>query len=284
MNPLLAELGIVCPRCDAYNAANSAKCVQCSAPLGVATPAEAAPAARPASTPGSSRPTPLGMPALKPGTGPAPATARFKLTVVRGTAGAGSQFRLAGNQVGAGRSKGLLLFPDDAFVAPLHCTFLVKGEKLFVRDESSASGTFATVVKELLGSNTFFAVGDTLLRYLGPLPAPAPVPVLHYGAPLPPTPLYLIEEILEGLRPGRTLARSGPTVAVGQAGCEFLVTTDPNVAPRHCELTFNPQGATLRDLGSPGGTFVRLAPGTERELKLGDQVRLGNEILKVEAA
>jgi pSer/pThr/pTyr-binding forkhead associated (FHA) protein len=73
-------------------------------------------------------------------------------------------------------------------------------------------------------------------------------------------------------------------MAVGQAGCEFLVTNDPNVAPRHCELTFNPQGATLRDLSSSSGTFVRIPPGSERELKAGDQVRVGNEILKVEAA
>lgn len=281
MNPLLAQLGIVCPRCDAYNPPASTSCVECSAPLGVS--GGAAEPARPPSTPGSSRPTPMGLPAVKPASAASTSAARLKLVVVRGKAAAGTQFRLSGSSVPAGRSKGLLLFPDDAFVAPLHATFSFKGDSLFVRDESAPSGTFVTVTKELLAPNTFFAVGDTLLRYLGPLPAPAASSVLHYGAPLPQGPLYLVEEVLEGLRPGRCMARSGPTVAFGQAGCEFLLTSDPNVAPRHCELTFNPQGATLRDLGSPGGTFVRLAPGSERELKVGDQVRLGGEVLRVEA-
>ena len=105
--------------------------------------------------------------------------------------------------------------------------------------------------------------------------------VQHYGAPLAPGPMYLVEEVLEGLRPGRCMARPGPTLAVGQAGCEFLVA-DPLVAPRHCELTFNPQGATLRDLATQTGTFVRIPPGSERVLVPGDQVRLGNEVLRVE--
>jgi predicted component of type VI protein secretion system len=167
-------------------------------------------------------------------------------------------------------------------VAPLHATFFYRDGKLFIKDESSPSGTFVSVAKELIQPGTFFAVGDTLLRYQGPLPAPAPAAVLHYGAPLPPSAVYLVEEVLEGLRPGRCMARPGPTMAVGQAGCEFLVA-DPLVAPRHAELTFNPQGATLRDLNSPTGTFLRIPPGSERQLNAGDQVRLGNEVLRVEA-
>lgn len=282
MNPLLATLGVVCPRCDVYNPPKTAACTACGAALGFAD--SSGQQTLPPSTP-DPRPRATPAPMVKSPTAPnAAATPRFKLVAVRGSIGAGSQFKLSGQSIPAGRSKGLLLFPNDTFVAPLHCTFFNRDGKLFVRDEGSPSGTFVSVGKELLPPNTFFAVGDTLMRYLGPLPSPVPANVLHYGAPLPPTPLYLVEEILEGLRPGRCLARTGPTMAVGQAGCEFLVTNDPAVAPRHCELTFNPQGATLRDLGSPGGTFVRLAPGGDRELKVGDQVRLGNELLKVEAA
>jgi pSer/pThr/pTyr-binding forkhead associated (FHA) protein len=228
--------------------------------------------------------------AVLPGTPPAmsaaapagAATMKLKLVVVRGQVGPGSSFKLTGNACPAGRTKGLLLFPNDAFVAPLHATFFYRDSRLFIKDENAPSGTFVSVTKELIQPGTFFAVGDTLLRYQGPLPTPAPTPVLHYGAPLPPNPMYMVEEVLEGLRPGRCLARSGPTLAVGQSGCELLVV-DALVAPRHCELTFNPQGATLRDLNSPTGTFVRIPPGSERALEAGDQVRLGNEVLRVEA-
>jgi pSer/pThr/pTyr-binding forkhead associated (FHA) protein len=229
-------------------------------------------------------PRTVGSPQVSPGTSGSQAVVapKLKLVVVRGQVGAGSSFKLGASACTAGRSKGLLLFPNDNFVAPLHATFFFREGKLFVRDENTPSGTFVTVSKELIPAGTFFAVGDTLLRYLGPLPAAASSQVAHYGAPLPPGPMYLVEEVLEGLRPGRCMARPGPTVAVGQAGCEFLVA-DAMVSPRHCELTFNPQGATLRDLGSQTGTFVRIAPGAERALSPGDQVRLGNEILRVEA-
>jgi pSer/pThr/pTyr-binding forkhead associated (FHA) protein len=207
---------------------------------------------------------------------------KLRLVVVRGQIGPGSSFKLPSNtQSQAGRSKGVLLFPNDVFVAPLHCTFFFRDNRLFLRDENSPSGTFVSVLKELIQPGTFFAVGDTLLRYLGPLSPNAPTNPIQYGAPLPASPVYLVEEMMEGLRPARCLARTGPTMAIGQAGCEFLIA-DPLVAPRHCELTFNPQGATLRDLGSPSGTFVRMAPGSERPLNPGDQVRLGNEVLRVE--
>jgi pSer/pThr/pTyr-binding forkhead associated (FHA) protein len=294
MNALLAQLGIVCPRCDVYNLPKSATCAACNADLGfgdfadsakpatVGRMAAAPKAVTSASVPAASAaPTPV---ATKPASAGTASAARFRLVAVKGTVGPGSAFKLAGQSVSAGRSKGILLFPNDPFVAPLHCTFFYKESRLFVRDESSPSGTFVTVAKEAIAPNTFFAVGDTLLRYLGPLPAPAPAAVLHYGAPLPSQPLYLLEEILDGLRPGRCLARPGPVVTVGATGCEFLIAADAGVAPRHCEVAFSPQGATLKDLGTPAGTFLRLAPGAERELKVGEQVRIGNEILRVEAA
>ena len=274
MNPLLEELGIVCPRCDAYNAPSSAACSACSTPLGF-NDAPAAPV-----RPGPPQP----IPAPKPTTSPSmpAAQAKFKLTVLRGSVNAGSSFKLSGQSIQAGRSKGLLLFPNDNFVAPLHCTFFYKGEKLFVRDESGPSGTFVSITKESIPPNTFFLVGDSLLRYLGPLPAPVPAQVLHYGAPLPPGPLYLVEEILEGLRPGRCVSRVGPTITVGQTGAE-LALSDAQVAAKHCEVSVSPQGAQLRDLGSASGTFMRIPPGSERELRVGEQIRIGNEVMRVEA-
>ena len=44
----------------------------------------------------------------------------------------GSAFKLSGQSIPAGRSKGLLLFPNDPFVAPLHCTFFYRGDDLFL--------------------------------------------------------------------------------------------------------------------------------------------------------
>lgn len=273
MNLRLAQLGVVCPRCDLFNAPRSVGCAGCATPLPVFDFGDAAEAPAPVA---EQRPvSSTGMSAA--------GGAKLKLVVVRGLIGAGTTFKLAGSSCPAGRSKGLLLFPNDPFVAPLHCTFFSRDGKLVVRDENSPSGTFVSIAREAVAPGTFFSVGDSLLRYLGPLPPSASSPVLHYGAPLPPNPLYLVEEMLEGLRPGRALCRAGPTMTVGQAGCEFTLL-DALVAPKHCELTFTPQGATLRDLNSGTGTFIRIPPGGERQLNLGDQVRLGTEVLRVEAA
>ncbi len=293
MNALLAQLGTVCSRCDLLNAPGLGACAACQSPLGVL---EGGPSAGRGPGSGnvaalqqrgpasgsiasvSSLPPPAGVPAAR-GAGPP----KLKLVVVRGQVGPGSSFKLTGSACPAGRTKGLLLFPNDAFVAPLHATFFYRDGRLFIKDENAPSGTFVSVTKEAIQPGTFVAVGDTLLRYQGTLPAPAPASVLHYGAPLPPNPVYLVEEVLEGLRPGKCMARPGPTFSVGQAGADYVLA-DPLVAARHCEFTFAPQGATLRDLNSPTGTFVRIPPGSERVLNAGDQVRLGNEVLRVEAA
>ncbi len=42
--------------------------------------------------------------------------------------------------------------------------------------------------------------------------------------------------------------------------------------------------ARLRDLGSSNGTYVKIPPHAERELRDGDFVRMGHEVLRVAVA
>jgi hypothetical protein len=56
------------------------------------------------------------------------------------------------------------------------------------------------------------------------------------------------------------------------------------MAPRQAQLELGPKGLTVRDLDSPGGTFVnrqRLLPGQTRTLQPGDVIQLGGVQLKV---
>jgi hypothetical protein len=58
------------------------------------------------------------------------------------------------------------------------------------------------------------------------------------------------------------------------------------MAARQAQLDCSPQGLLVRDLESPGGTFVnrqRLLPGQARTLQLGDLIQLGGVQLKVVA-
>ena len=56
------------------------------------------------------------------------------------------------------------------------------------------------------------------------------------------------------------------------------------MAARQAQLDLSAQGLTIRDLESPGGTFVnrqRLLPGQSRTLQPGDLIQLGGVQLKV---
>jgi pSer/pThr/pTyr-binding forkhead associated (FHA) protein len=91
-----------------------------------------------------------------------------------------------------------------------------------------------------------------------------------------------VEEILVGGAAGRVWVRGGPSVTLGRAGCAIDLGDDPYLSLAHAEIVVEPDGtARLRDLGSSNGTFVRLPAHAERELREGDVIRMGSEVLRV---
>lgn len=322
MPALLAKLGIVCRDCDRYNEPGAVACAECRAPFvstqparpvaGTAAPSASPPAARPI-PPVPQRPLappPAAPNAFRPPAAPgrtvafggaaaqpnvmAPPVAssqpaqigskRYRVVVVRGS-NPGSAFKLASAQASAGRSKGLLIFPEDPFLAPLHAQFFYRGDQLFVRDEGTASGTYIRISGPTpLPPNTLFAAGNHLFRYVGSLPVQPGTNPIVYGAPAPSSPLYVVEQILEGARPGRACARVGPIIAIGRTGCELSFPNDESLNGRHCEVVIDGGNAILRDLGSAEGTFIRLPPGVERPLNPGDMLRMGLQLLRIEPA
>jgi pSer/pThr/pTyr-binding forkhead associated (FHA) protein len=211
-----------------------------------------------------------------------------RLIVERGEAAPGTTFRLVQDEVQAGRAQGQVVFPDDPCLAPLHATFLVREGVLVLRDEGAAGGVYVRLrgVTVPLRSGSLFAVGDRLMRFAGPLPPPSPPPsdgTRRLGAPRPERPAVLVEEWLEGGIGGRTYLRAGPSITVGRAGCSINLGEDPYLSQAHAEIVVDAEGAArLRDLGSSNGTFVRIPPGSERELHDGDAIRIGREVLRVE--
>jgi hypothetical protein len=235
--------------------------------------------------------------ALDPGAGTCPACgapaghpAAARLVLLRGEGEPGTAFPLSGDEVQAGRTQGQVRFPDDPCLAPHHATLLWRDGALLLRDEGAPGGVFVRLRGPTvpLRPGALFAIGPRLLRFAGPLPPPAqPLPdgTRRLGAPRPDGPAVLVEEWLEGGVAGRVYLRVGPSVRVGGAGADIDLGPDPDVAPAHAELLVAADGsARLRDLGSERGTFLRMPPGSERELLDGDAVRLGREVLRVELA
>lgn len=210
---------------------------------------------------------------------------RFGLTVMAGPA-RGQRFKLGANGAQIGRSRGAILFPDDPFISPVHATLTIRDGKLYVRDEESTSGVFASIGgTETIPPGATFCTGLRLFRYVGAIEPNPPWnrrDVVVYGAPLPNNqPHYAVEEILLGDRPGRCLITPGPVMTIGQGRCDFAYPNDEGLAPRHCELAPLPTGVMIRDLSGGLGTFVRARE--ERALKAGDRIRIGQQTLQVEA-
>jgi len=211
-------------------------------------------------------------------------TGFFKIVVVRGTS-PGSNCYIGATAVAAGSSKGLLLFPDDPFISPLQATFQYRDGHLYVCDEGGLSGTFVRIKgPERLSSGSQFALGEHLVLFTGPLVPPPPCDPVPYGSPVPPGTLYSLEVLHEGVRPGRTIVHAGPVVSIGRTGCDLSIPNDSTISARHCEVSLGEAGALLTDLNSSEGTYIRLAPGAERCLGVGDMVRFGLHVLRIEAA
>src|SRR5215475_5305043 len=303
---LFSRLAIVCPGCDQLNPAGASRCTGCGADLfgpaeDTVEPGQGAP---PQSIPPSTPIPPGGIrrrqiPVLEHHESSAtvaqtpiplknkvhPAGSPFVLTVVSGPR-KGERIRLAPHTV-IGRTRGTLLVPEDPFISPQHATLWVRDGRLHLRDEASASGVFVGVAtQELVVPGGYFCLGDRLFRYLGALPPAAisPAGTIVYGAPLPPGgTCYVLEERLVGGRSGAAFVSAQPLISIGRKDCDISFPDDDTLAPRHCELTPIADGAVLRDLSEGLGTLVRLQPGVERPVKLGEQIRVGQAVMRFEA-
>ena len=212
-----------------------------------------------------------------------------RLVVERGEAPVGLAFPLAdGCEVKLGGAGAEVAFPGDPCLAAWQATLTVRQGAVELRDEGASGGVYVRLrgLSLPLRPGGLFAVGDRLLRYGGLLPnrtAPASDGTQRLGSPRPPLGSALVEERLEGGTGGRAYVRPGPVITIGRTGCTINLGDDPFVSQLHAELHLEADGsARLRDLGSSNGTFVRLPPGSAREMRDGDRVRLGREVLRVD--
>src|ERR1044071_3258541 len=88
----------------------------------------------------------------------------------------------------------------------------------------------------------------------------------------------------------RIIAISGPLkatifnltnveAAIGRDLCNDLMIDDMSVSRRHCVIKKEGEQFSIIDLKSHNGTFVNDVPINERQLKHGDNIRVGNSVL-----
>lgn len=195
-----------------------------------------------------------------------------------------SSHPLSEPEIRIGRTTGEIRFPADATLGAHAATLVFGGGRLRIRDEGT--GVFVRIRQpEALLDGSLVAIGDQLLHVTGPIEAPIPgnQGPLPFGSPLPQGgPLLRLETVLLGGVPGRAWVRPAP-LHVGRALGDVLLTDDPFVSARHCAFDVGKEGTVVvRDLGSSNGTFLGIPKRGEWELQVGDTLRIGRNILRVD--
>jgi pSer/pThr/pTyr-binding forkhead associated (FHA) protein len=81
--------------------------------------------------------------------------------------------------------------------------------------------------------------------------------------------------------PGESVALASGKNIVGRKSEHAVFSRDEFLSPEHASLEVNGKSVIVKDLGSLNGTYYRIAEVTE--LKTGDHVRLGLEVLRFQA-
>jgi pSer/pThr/pTyr-binding forkhead associated (FHA) protein len=210
---------------------------------------------------------------------------KAKLVVIKGEGVDGITYQLNGTEHIAGRSEGAILFPEDPLLSPRHANFLYRDGRLSVLDEGSVNGVFVRVrTPTVLAPGGLFLIGEQLLQIEPSPPDLGPQPdaegTYFYASPKRASKMKLIQR-LRGGEIGMIYRSRGETISIGREGNDVNFLDDPFISGKHAQISISADGqVTLTDLGSKNGTFVRI--NDEAELKNGDYVFLGQQLLRVE--
>ena len=77
----------------------------------------------------------------------------------------------------------------------------------------------------------------------------------------------------------------GDVLTIGRGKGNTITLSDKSVSPEHLAISRDDNRYCIKDLGTPGGSFVNNEPVTEKKtLQLGDRIRIGNVEMIVEEA
>jgi len=85
---------------------------------------------------------------------------------------------------------------------------------------------------------------------------------------------------IAGSLTGTTFALTGEEVSIGREPSNQLCLHHRSVSRRHCRIQRKDAEYVIRDLGSRNGTFVNDVPVNERSLQHGDQIQVGDSVLR----
>lgn len=252
------------------------------------------PAAMPAPSSMAGRPGPTAGPASIPGGRPSSAGQPASISSgAWGTAVSvnrdgtdGERFSLAAEYVTIGRAGADVAFDQDRFLARSHARVEKSGDTVRIVPLDTLNGVFKKLDSPLeLVDSAIVLVGREVLRFeILDADERAAEPLVRHGVALfgspPREPWGRFVQMLPsgGVRDIRHLW--GDEVVLGREEGDIVFRDDAFMSRRHAAVTWDGRRATLTDLGSSNGTFVRLTGPTA--VRNNDQLRMGDQLFRFE--
>ena len=252
---------VICPQCSHVNGPTNVFCGSCGFRLGgqPVRPAQA--------------PVPIASPAEGAGA--------VVLTALRADGSEAGTYHLPGGTQVLGRDTGNI-FAGDSYLSPRHATFKQTSGHLSVKDEGSLNGVYKKLARDTpieLKPNDVFRIGQEIIRF-EPLTSQGPTPdgVERLGAPAKGY-VARIALIIGRDTTGNAFPVPEAGIHLGRERGDVLFPEDGYVSGLHCRLWWENGKATLTDLGSSNGTFIRLKE--ETEVRSGDVLLMGQQLFRI---
>lgn len=210
---------------------------------------------------------------------------KARLVLVKGDGGDTASYTLGGKEHVCGRNQGIVLFPDDETVSPLHAVFYYRDNELYLQDKGSLNGTYVRVKEPVeLSDGDSFICGEQVFSYGEGVGTP-PVEKDRNGTVFLGSPggtiYFTLTQLLAGGKPGLTHAARKPVVTIGRDQADLSFPDDRFMSHAHASIEKEGDLAFLKDANSRNGSFFKLRPSQEFHLIDGDLVFIGRQLLRV---
>jgi pSer/pThr/pTyr-binding forkhead associated (FHA) protein len=214
-----------------------------------------------------------------------PLTMAARLVAVRRDGTDGATYPITAEQFDIGRSEGELLF-DDPHMANRHARISLRNGQYVLLPLEARNGIYIRIHQPVeLVDGDHVLIGKQVLRYEVPLDVEKTLrPAVEHGTVFFGTPVKAPWGRLRQVTAAGTtrdvyhLTRA--EVTLGREQGDVLFSDDEFLSRRHAQLQFRGGRATVMDLGSSNGTFVRLR--SQHSLSPGELIRMGDELLRFE--
>jgi pSer/pThr/pTyr-binding forkhead associated (FHA) protein len=217
---------------------------------------------------------------------PPPPVSNTRLLVVDEKGTVTAKHSISQEETTVGRLEADIAFADDTFMSPLHAMITMKEGQLKVRDLGSRNGTWLFIEEPYkMTDGDMVLVGSQVLRfrrlgYPGPTP-PERDATRRMGSLVPTADIASLTQLRSDQSARDVMHLSpGRTVTIGRERGDWIFPYDPSMSSTHAQVRSEDADFIVQDAGSRNG--VAVAVRSDRVIKAGSRVLVGDKLLKVE--